>query len=233
MKIPCALLVLLFSINAYAQKEIYQFKYVNSNGYPAGVLTIANNAFRFDSFQSIIKTKKNRIYQFIGSEKSGFVAIELGLDQYPGSKLLTYDGDIVTGEKSFKIDTIYYKTDTVINGFTCRKVGINYARGTVIDEKKNKVFISDTLYTIIWVSTKFKSVTPFSFSSKKLSGLILRFERRTKHPDNLFYITVTSDYIPHIAPDILDLPARCKIIKSIQEYDAISASILEPIDVEY
>ncbi|WP_343535230.1 hypothetical protein [Pedobacter sp.] len=221
------LLLLLFVkiTNSYGQ-SYYEVDY--TSGEVGGVrLTVGNDSFKLKGFfDGVIKAKGDtNIYCFVKNRDNSYAATKIKISEYVGSELFKEQNLF------WKIDTIFVNKDTVINDMLCKRIMINYV-SSFEDDQKN-IISHDTIFTNLYVAKSLTTVTPFTFTSDKITGIILkyvkchpeydasnenekaiRFYRRTE-----IFSTVTKVY--NIKDEFFKLPKDCRYVKSYDELMAI------------
>jgi hypothetical protein len=216
--------------NAMGQTKTYQFKYIDREGKKAGLLTLNYKAFRFDYFLSVIKIEKTgRVYELVRFGKGKYGAI-----RKPAGRSLA--NEVVFGywvepgkvDTIIKTDTVYYKSDSVIAGLKCRKVGLNYVENTISNEKAHNINNRDTVKAFVWVSAIQQQDGLFNFTSKELNGLILRFEqtRNRPHLESHTCYTAVATGNKVFPTSIFELPKPCIMYTDQHKFDECIGNLL-------
>lgn len=167
---------LIITQSSFAQS--YSFAYISNNSFIGNnsvkfaTLTTSEDCFRINDFlHDLLKMKNDSNIYALSFKGDTALAAKIKMGDYPGAALFTQDET----RHFYKIDTLYTKSDSTINGLACKRVEINYVQPFMDD--KGKVFPYDTIRTVFFVSPAIAVKTPFSFSSDQLKGLVLKYTK--------------------------------------------------------
>ncbi|MCJ0743318.1 hypothetical protein [Pedobacter montanisoli] len=220
--ILCVAIIQLIATNSlFAQ--FYSFNY-RSDRFEFATLTIGEDCYKSkDMFHELLKPKNdNNLYAIHNKRKDTAYIAKIKISEYPGSNLFNQDEDRVF----YKIDTIVSKSDTLLNGFECKRVNIDYVQAFINEQGQRQPY--DTIHHVLYIAPVFKTITPFSFVSSKLTGLVLKFVKY--HPvhsreDGVLIRTyevteiLTSNAIASkINYEIFKLPKNAKFLNSYDDF---------------
>jgi len=221
---------------SYAQK-VYEFSYSNKD-FDIAKLTISEDSFKLESIFSMIKPKGgSNIYHFAEKSDGNYVAKKATADDFLEIPFFffTYKGT----DTLLKIDTVYHNMDTLINGFSCKKVMISYVRGGIDVSGatvNNKIVPLDTLVSTLYVTPLVSALTPFSFVSNTTKGLIIerKFPRTEYVIENEKVVKIVDERrvftdirkIDNLNDNFFKLPKMCKYVKTYLEFIKIAGEEL-------
>lgn len=223
MKYSTWLLFLLLCANFCNAQSFRELTYTNGE-IEIAKLTVGNDCFRLESFDSIIKAQGDQVaYRYRIDANGKYCAIATNIENFSGTLLFQQD----INRHYLKIDTTYAEEDSVINNLRCKKVIISYV-DSILNEQ-NIVVPFDTLHSFLFVAPLINAHTPFSFSSKKLQGLII--ENVTEHAElsvnmdkliktirrNRIFTQIKTPY--NLTMDFFILPKDCTYFKNQKKFD--------------
>ncbi|MCW3109692.1 MAG: hypothetical protein JWQ09_4198 [Segetibacter sp.] len=162
-------LLFLFFIKAASGQSYYEVNYTNRDKAHPIKLTVGADEFRYETMAgTILKAKADsNIFFFITNRKEtnhtvlGSVTECKGILPEPCSE-----------EQLWKNDTVYYEKDILINGLLCKKVSINCIQSYM--NEQNTIVPHDTIWHTYYVAPQIQTITPMSFSTGKVSGLVVK-----------------------------------------------------------
>ena len=227
------LILLSVKITLSYWQTYYKVSYSNGEMRDIITLTIGKDCFKIkDRFHGLVKAKnEKKWYSFYQNTPQSCIAAETKPSEYLGADLFKKSN----AESYIKIDTVVPKKDTLISNILCKKINVNYVNFFENENKQLKPY--DTVFTTFYVAPQLAAHTPFSFVSKKVEGLILKYSKA--HPtysienDKVIKSYMRTDIsssvhkISSINDEFFKLPKTCKYLKSYEKFLGVIGKDME------
>jgi len=160
---------LLLSTSRSFSQDTYKLTYQFGEGNMID-LAVGDNCYKLNSlFDFLIKANNDSNHYRYFSKEDSSVVLKLAPDSCREFNLFKQDDR----QSYFKIDTIYHDGDTLISDLHCKKLDLNYI--TSFENEQKEILPHDTIQITLYISPQIKTITPFTYRSPKLNGLIIKY----------------------------------------------------------
>lgn len=207
--------------NALAQSKILQFQSVDEYGNHQATIYLGKNEFLIRSSTSLLKTRNSdKLMEYTTLESNKTLAVMTSFEDYSSyEKLFFLHKKWAKEDTIIHADTIYYKADSIINGYKCKKVGVNYLKTTPYNLNVTKDSLAINIHAIVWIYPGIKLKTPFTFNSKKFNGFIMRYEEHRPPMSDVYVVNFIPLKQADISNWVFQIPASYVLCKSREEYE--------------